>query len=66
MKKIFDWMREQMEKVKTKVSSPADVVWNNAVKMCLREVDEAEAKWEAECCDWQECENHFCKCILWM
>ena len=48
MKEIFDWLREQMEKVKSEVYSPADVIWNNAVKMCMREVNEAEAKWEAE------------------
>ena len=53
MKKIFDWMREQFGKIIGEVHSPADVVWNNAVKMCIAKVDEAEAKWEAEACEWK-------------
>ena len=56
MRWVFDWLREQMEKVKCEVYSPADVVWNNSVKMCFREVNEAEAKWEKDCCEW-ECQD---------
>ena len=64
MKKIFEWMREQFKE---------DIQWNGthgankdfsrgiAVEatrgFCL--VDEAEAKWEAECCEWKSvsCDN---------
>lgn len=45
MKQIFDWLREQFGKIIGEVHSPADVVWNNAVKMCIAKIDEAEAKW---------------------
>lgn len=53
MKQVFDWLREQMGKIIGEVHSPADVVWNNAVKMCISKIDEAEAKWEAEVCEWK-------------
>ena len=53
MKQIFDWMREQFGKIIGEVHSPADTVWNNAVKMCIEKVNEAEAKWEADCCEWK-------------
>lgn len=53
MKDIFDWLREQFGKIIGEVHSPADVVWNNAVKMCIAEVDEAEAKWKEDCCEWK-------------
>ena len=46
MKEIFNLMREQMEKIIGEVHSPADTVWNNAVKMCIATVDEVEAKWK--------------------
>ena len=57
MKQIFDWMREQFGKIIGEVQSPADVVWNNAVKMCITKVDEAEAKWESDCCEWKGFDN---------
>ncbi len=53
MKQIFDWLREQMQKVETEVYSPADVVWNNAVKNCMIKTYEAEAKWESDCCEYE-------------
>ena len=53
MKQIFDWLREQNGKLIGEVHSPADVVWNNAVKMCITKIDEAEAKWESDCCEWK-------------
>ena len=53
MKEIFDWLREQFGKIIGEVHSPADVVWNNAVKMCIAKVDEAEAKWKEDCCEYE-------------
>lgn len=58
MKQIFDWLREQTGKIIGEVHSPADVVWNNAVKMCITKIDEAEAKWESEVCEWKPLSGH--------
>lgn len=64
---VFDWLREQFGKIIGEVHSPADVVWNNAVKMCIEKVNEAEAKWEADCCEWKPAHLHgrtvFCNCF---
>ncbi len=51
MKEIFDWLREQIKSGKREQHNMLDVTWNNSIKMCLQVVDEAEAKWEAECCE---------------
>lgn len=45
MKEIFDWMREQcFENVKIGRCSFAEI---------YKIIDEAEAKWESECCEWE-------------
>ena len=63
MKQIFDWLREQNGKLIGEVHSPADVVWNNAVNMCISKIDEAEAKWKSEVCEWTFMEGvEDCRC----
>ena len=52
MKQIFDWLREQIKSGKREQHSMIDVSWNNAIKMCLQVINEAEAKWEKDCCEW--------------
>ena len=45
MKQIFDWLREQcFGNVKLDGNSFAEI---------YKIIDEAEAKWEAECCEWR-------------
>ena len=46
MKQIFDWLREQsFGNVKLNGNSFAEI---------YRIIDEAEAKWEKDCCEWKE------------
>lgn len=63
MKKIFYWMREQINgKI---VKSPTnnehwfrdECVRNNAYANAIDIIDEAEAKWEADCCEWKGKKN---------
>jgi hypothetical protein len=46
MKQIFDWLREQIGDIDV---NDIDVLQD----MALEKVDEAEAKWESECCEWK-------------
>ena len=50
MKQIFDWLREQIVHTAEDVSPNMDklLVMYNVEKL----LNEAEAKWEAECCIW--------------
>ena len=48
MKKIFDWLREQMER---SVIPSHYYIDKNVV---LKNINEAEAKWEKDCCEWKE------------
>lgn len=50
MKQIFDWLREQMRK-----HLYTDYTWTDFIEMddAIRLVNEAEAKWEAECCEYK-------------
>ena len=59
MKQIFDWLREQINgKI---VKSPTnnedwfrdECVRNNAYQNALDFINEAEAKWEKDCCEWE-------------
>lgn len=59
MKQIFDWLREQINK--NIYSIPLQN--NHGVKFKSIDIadaeniiNEAEAKWEAECCEWTRCE----------
>lgn len=56
MKQIFDWLREQMRKeivcthaTPIKAEHARITAYENTIKL----VDEAEAKWESECCEWK-------------
>ena len=51
MKKILDWLREQIGDIYV---NDIDVLQDIA----LEKVDEAEAKWEAECCEWKYCKGN--------
>lgn len=58
MKKIFDGLREQIGDIDV---NDIDVLQD----MALEKVDEAEAKWEADCCEWEHKRYHancLCKC----
>ena len=54
MKQIFDWLREQIEAIALRAG------WTNDVFVNVHDVgiiiDEAEAKWESECCVWKKSE----------
>lgn len=54
MTEVIKWLRSQMGKLIGGAHSPADVVWNNAVKMCVSKVDEAEVRLENEVCEWKQ------------
>ena len=61
MKQIFDWMRKKPLK--------AFEVYDGSIGVypceINRLIDEAEAKWESECCEWEHREHYvncLCKC----
>ena len=79
MKQIFDWLREQIRsreitidfriKELLKKDNAADFEKLSTKQMTLLEVltliNEAEAKWEADCCEWEHGRNYvncFCRC----
>ena len=56
MKQIFDWLREQMRKeivcnhtTPIKAEHARIIAFENSIKL----VNEAEAKWESDCCEWK-------------
>ena len=50
MKQIFDWLREQsFGNVKLNGNSFAEI---------YRIIDEAEAKWEKDCCEWRRLKGY--------
>lgn len=56
MKQIFDWLREQFDKQSINGISENGLVVTSFIhskiaKLCI---DEAEAKWESDCCEWTE------------
>lgn len=51
MNQIFDWLREQIGNIDV---NDIDVLQD----MALEKVDEAEAKWESDCCEWKHKEYH--------
>jgi hypothetical protein len=54
MKQIFDWLREQIGDKKENCSSITMIDVNRVHNI----IDEAEAKWEADCCEqWYLKEN---------
>ncbi len=54
MKQIFDWMREQIDKFSFFYASK-DSARRKYIDCADLEsiIDEAEAKWESECCEWK-------------
>ena len=56
MKEIFDWLREAISKEswlcapRTKGHYSDDAVF---VEDAMKLIDEAEAKWEEDCCEWE-------------
>lgn len=76
MKQIFDWLREQMHKTANiNNSCPSEMCWTRTSKNCdkcdlqslkVREIfeviNEAEAKWEADCCIWEH-RKHYANCL---
>lgn len=73
MKQIFDWLREQMQeepkrlrKMKNQCISLTDsevcAIEEKAYGFYRQCVDEAEAKWEAEVCEWEH-RNHYVNCL---
>lgn len=66
MKQIFDWMREQLEELLREPSYRHNGDdFNTGIVDAESILDEAEAKWEAECCKWKHREHYvncFCKC----
>ena len=63
MKKIFDWMREQMHEARFPITDLKVGVKENGIQVTddavLFEranelINEAEAKWETDCCEWKQ------------
>ena len=51
MKQIFNWLREQMRKhIYTDFTETDSIEFLTAISL----IDEAEAKWETDCCEWTE------------
>jgi hypothetical protein len=57
MKQIFDWLREQIVHTAEDVSPNMDklLVMYNVERL----LNEAEAKWEADCCEWKQYETKY-------
>lgn len=64
MKQIFDWLREQTEAKSEHYKEKADYIWeeelsafnqgiSKGMRIAKTLVDEAEAKWETDCCEWK-------------
>jgi hypothetical protein len=64
MKQIFDWLREQMQKRidRCEVNDTPDIEEGRrmyilgkqgGLEKALELVNEAEAKWELDCCEWK-------------
>ena len=51
MKQIFDWLREHLEETANDVSPNTDKLV--VLARVERLINEAEAKWEADCCEWK-------------
>lgn len=51
MKQIFDWLREHLEETAQDVSPNTDKLV--VLARVERLINEAEAKWEADCCEWK-------------
>lgn len=51
MKQIFDWLREHLEETANDVSPNTDKLV--VLARVERLINEAEAKWEADCCEWE-------------
>lgn len=49
MKQIFDWLREQIKDASFRPFNEV-VVYEESVQNLI---NEAEAKWEADCCEWK-------------
>ena len=56
MKQIFDWMREQTEAKAFRQGFSNDVLIK--VQDVGNIIDEAEAKWESDCCEWKPIRLH--------
>jgi len=72
MKEIFDWLREQTINVWKLKKNPYDSYWNRAMYLEIKKendkkedamrkmqeiIAEAEAKWEADYCEWKPCDK---------
>lgn len=60
MKEIFDWLREQLKdksevcyRTYLKLKSDEDFGCSFAYSHAIDLINEAEAKWEADCCEWK-------------
>lgn len=49
MKQIFDWMRDRVEDNSYEVTAPYKAISRNTT---MEIINEAEAKLEADCCEW--------------
>ena len=57
MKQIFDWLREQIVYTAEDVSPNMDklLVMYNVERL----LNEAEAKWKSDCCEWKQYETKY-------
>lgn len=76
MKEIFDWLREQItthleqciELRENSLDKFTEIGYGHRIDVynrTLRYINEAEAEWEADCCEWKHARsfvNCFCKC----
>ena len=53
MKQVFDEIREKLQEIKVRMTYDADVIWNSAVAECISKIDEVEAKWNEDVCEWK-------------
>lgn len=55
MKQIFDWLREQIKEMKSapKTENQWNYGWETSCSVFEHKINEAEAKWESEVCEWR-------------
>ncbi len=58
MKLIFDWLREQMEESSYEEEDYFSTSYTVIdLEDAIDKINEAEAKWEADCCEWKKYES---------
>jgi hypothetical protein len=53
MKEFIDKLISRLEGKRSEVNGLSDIVWNNAVKMCVDEVNQLAEEYNNDFCEWE-------------